>query len=593
MKRICRQTTVRLARRLVTGMLAALVLTAPVSAGDFAAPTPMVDSASLLRSQLSQNTIATSVRSGAALEEDDAALRLYFLDIITGTGTEKDGSITFDLHRDLTRLEAAVMAVRLMGMEADALAGTYTHPYSDVPEWAAGYVGCLWSCGLLEKSAEGTFLPQSPASVESFMSYMFYALGYRMAEGDYNLMTAAAQGRSSGLCTVPENEPLTRGGAVVTMYNTLRANIKNSPRMLSDLLVEQGKLTYADAVFLLWSENREETKAYIDAMGYSSEWIVPDGYYTIRTADGTDMVMNVLADGPNRDYEGLGVCVWTDTGDISQSYRLERTERGTYLIYAACSKGGFHRLLGAANNGKDIGVYRPTSKNALEFVIRHEEDGTWRFITQGKDGGDLCITSASKWGSSLQLAPADSVEGINSTWTLERQGITDSAGQDLALFPAVSMRVTQGAYDTYSHMRQNALDMQPTNSMAFAPFNAQIVRKDVGYAVCNGVWIQSVDKVRYADGSYDYMTVLFMHDNNIDNLTVGQMLTQGEFFYQSGTTGNSSGAHIHLAVYRGQYHDAMPFATGDVYAEDAFFVLDDTVILEDYGLEWVSVSDAD
>lgn len=215
------------------------------------------------------------------------------------------------------------------------------------------------------------------------------------------------------------------------------------------------------------------------------------------------------------------------------------------------------------------------------------------FQLSGHADKAFIITSASKWGSSLQLAPADSVEGINSTWTLERQGITDSAGQDLALFPAVSMRVTQGAYDTYSHMRQNALDMQPTNSMAFAPFNAQIVRKDVGYAVCNGVWIQSVDKVRYADGSYDYMTVLFMHDNNIDNLTVGQMLTQGEFFYQSGTTGNSSGAHIHLAVYRGQYHDAMPFATGDVYAEDAFFVLDDTVILEDYGLEWVSVSDAD
>lgn len=586
-----RRGLTRTAARLVSGTLAGLFLAVSVSALDFSAGIPMIDSAALLRFQMGRTSVGSSVRSGITLEEDEAALRLYFLDLITGTGTEKDGSITFDLHRDLTRLEAAVMAVRLMGMEDEALGSTYTHPYTDIPEWAAGYISCLWNCGLLEQSAEGLFSPQAPASVETFMSYMLYALGYRMAEGDYNLLTSADQGRSAGICVTAEDEPLTRGDAVIAMYNTLRANVKESSRVLSEMLVQEGKMSYTDAVFLLWSDNKEETKAYLDAMGYSSEWIVPDGYYTIRTTDETDMVMNVLADGPNRDYEGLGVCVWTDTGDISQSYRLERTERGTYLVYAACSKGGFHRLLGLANNGRSIGVYRPTSKNALEFTIRHEEDGTWSFVARGRNGEDLYLTSASKWGSSLQLTAE--TEGSNSRWVLERQGITNSAGEDLALFPADSMRITQGAYDTYSHMRQNALDIQPTNSMAFAPFNAQIVRKDVGYAVCNGVWIQSVDKVRYADGSYDYMTVLYMHDDNIDNLSVGQMLTQGEYFYHSGTTGNSSGAHIHIAVYRGQYNENMPFATGDVYAEDAFFVLDDTVIHTDYGLEWVSVSAAE
>ena len=573
--------------RVVSGIMAGVLLTLSVCAQSV----PTVNSAALMREALGRASAASSVRSGITLGEEDAAIRLYFLDMITGTGTEKDGSVTFDLHRDLTRLEAAVMAVRLMGMEDEAAGGAYAHPYTDVPEWAAGYVGYLYSCGLLEQSADGLFAPQAPASLESFMSYMFYALGYRMSEGDYNLMTVVSQARSAGICVTADGEPLTRGGAVVSMYNTLRASTRGSSRVLSDLLVEEGKMSYTDAVFLLWSSDKEETEAYLDAVGYSSEWIIPDGYYTIRTTDGTGMVMNVLADGPNRDYEGLGVCVWTDTGDISQSYRLERTERGTYLIYAACSKGGFHRLPGLANNGRSIGVYRPTSKNALEFTIRHEEDGTWSFVTRGADGRDLYLTSASKWGSALQLTEA--AEGINVRWTLDRLGITNSSGQDLALFPADSMRITQGAYDTYSHMRQNAIDMQPTNGMAFAPFNAQIVRKDVGYATCNGVWIQSVDKVRYADGSYDYMTVLYMHDDNIDNLTVGQMLTQGEYFYQSGTTGNSSGAHVHIAVYRGQYRDDMEFATGDVYAEDAFFVLDDTVIHSDYSIGWVSVSEAD
>ena len=121
------------------------------------------------------------------------------------------------------------------------------------------------------------------------------------------------------------------------------------------------------------------------------------------------------------------------------------------------------------------------------------------------------------------------------------------------------------------------------------------MRVDPGETTCNGVWLQSIDKVRYADGSYDYMTVLFMHDNDIADLTVGRVLTQGEYFYQSGTMGNSSGAHIHVAVYRGAYSDDMAsygFGSGNVNVEDALFVRDDTTIRDDYGLDWRSVGDA-
>lgn len=568
--------------RIATGVLMSVLLLLPTLAADVA---PLVGSASLLRGQLAQTTIGTGIRSGCALGEDDAALRLYYLDMLTGTGTGKDGSVTFDLQRDLTRLEGAVMAVRLMGMEDAVLSGTYSHPFSDVPEWASGYVGYLYSCGLIEAGTEGKFSPQSPASVEYFMGCMLYALGFRMREGDYNFLTVADQARYAGLCVTDEDEPLTRGDAAVAMYNTLRANVKGSTKMLSEVQVADGRLAYTDAVFLLWCNNKAETKTYLDAVGYSAEWIVPDGYYTIRMNG--DLVMNVLADGPNRDYEGLGVCTWQSTGDISQSYRLERTERGTYLVYAACSRGGFYRLLGCANTGSNIGVYQATSRNALEFTIRHSDDGTWQFVTRDKNGAERYLTGGSA-GSSLQLT-ADGA----TAWTLERLGITNSAGQDLALFPADSMRVTQGAYDDFSHMEQNALDIQPTGGMAFAPFNAQIVRKDAGAVLCNGIWIQSTDKVRYADGSYDYMTVLFMHDDNIDNLSVGQMLTQGEYFYQSGTTGNSSGAHIHVAAYRGQYNEEMRFGSGDVDVEDAFFVMDDTIIHEDYDLAWVFVSDVE
>ena len=75
------------------------------------------------------------------------------------------------------------------------------------------------------------------------MSYMLYALGYRMSEGDYTYYTAAEFMRDAGICVTERDEPLTRGGAVVAMYNTLRSTMKGSDRVYSDTLVENGKIS--------------------------------------------------------------------------------------------------------------------------------------------------------------------------------------------------------------------------------------------------------------------------------------------------------------------------------------------------------------
>ena len=577
MQHLSRSRLGRFLIRRVLALTAACTLALPTLCA------PAISSAGLT---VQSATVSSVIRSGASLSEDDAAMRLYYLDLITGTGTTATGSVTFDLHRDLSRLEGAVLAVRLMGLEAAAQNGSYAHPYADVPDWASGYIGVLYQSGLTEATADNRFRPGDPCSTDTFMAYMLHALGYRMNAGDYRLTTVASIARNIGICVTGEDEPLTRGGAVVAMYNTLRTTMKKSTKMLSETLVDSGFLSYTDAVFLLWSNDPAETASFMDKVGYRAEWIIPDGYYTIRQADSA-MVLNVLADGPNRDYEGLGVCLWNATADVSQSFRLERTERGTYLLYAACSRGGFRRVLGIDNKGS-AALYDTTSKNALEFSVQGNVDGVWTFVAETAAGQRILTAN----GTNLTYS---TVEGVGQSWVIEKMGVIDGAGRDLALFPCQTMMVTQGAFDEYSHQKQNALDIQPTNGMAFAPFNAKVVRVDPGETTCNGVWLQSIDKVRYADGSYDYMTVLFMHDNDIADLTVGRVLTQGEYFYQSGTMGNSSGAHIHVAVYRGAYSDDMAsygFGSGNVNVEDALFVRDDTTIRDDYGLDWRSVGDA-
>jgi len=533
----------------------------------------------------------SKITVGTDLDENDAAMRLYYLGMLTGSGSKPGGGIEFSLSKGLTRVESAVFAVRLLGAEPEATRIHYAHPFEDVPDWASDYVGYLYRCGLLNDLAKaGSFGPGTSESIDRFMSYMLYALGYDMRY-DMTPAEAAEAARSINLCVTEKDAPLTRGGAVCAMYNTLRTTMKNSERVFSDILVESGAISYQDAIFFLWNDNAAETSRYMDAVGYGEEWILPDGYYKIKATEGGKL-LNVAVTGMNSDYEGVGVTLWDNTNDITQTFRLERTERGTYYIYSAASKNGYGRVIGATDSSDTTGLYSSYRSHAMEFNITGTPDGTWCIESAARDG--MCLTSAHTEQNGSAIVLEDKTSAPFALWEFERQGIVNAGGDELAIWVADSLVVTQGAYDTYSHQNQNALDIQPTEGMVRAPFNATIVRIDATHLACNAVWIQSTNPVRYADGSYDYMTAIFLHDNNISDLYVGQGLTQGEYFYHSGDFGVSSGKHVHVSFYRGQYNShTMRVGNGDVYAEDALFLPDDTYIYNDYGLDWKVTSLAD
>lgn len=533
----------------------------------------------------------SEISVGADLDENDAAMRLYYLGMLTGSGTKPGGGMEFSLEKGLTRVEAAVFAVRLMGAEENASIVHYSHPFDDVPGWASDYVGYLYRQGLIDDLAEdGQFGPGMAESTERFMSYMLHALGYDMAL-DMTPEEAAASARSIGLCVTEKDAPLTRGGAVSAMYNTLRTTMKNSDRVFSGTLVQSGAIDYQDAVFFLWSDDTAETSRYMDAVGYGEEWVLPDGYYKIKSTEGGKL-LNVAVTGMNNDYEGVGVTLWDNTDDITQTFRVERTERGTYYIYSAASRNGYGRVIGATDSSDVTGLYSSYHSNAMEFDITGTPDGTWCIESVSRDG--LCLTSADTGRNGSSIVLADKTTAPFALWEFERQGIMNAEGDELAIWVADSLVVTQGAFDTYSHQEQNALDIQPTEGMVRAPFNATVIRIDASYTACNAVWIQSTNPVRYADGSYDYMTAIFLHDNDVSDLYIGQGLKQGEYFYDSGDFGVSSGKHVHVSFYRGQYDPwTMRVGSGDVYAQDALFLPDDTYIYNDYGLDWKVTSLAD
>ena len=121
------------------------------------------------------------------------------------------------------------------------------------------------------------------------------------------------------------------------------------------------------------------------------------------------------------------------------------------------------------------------------------------------------------------------------------------------LYPSPYMRITQG-YMTGTHADSYAIDDAGSDSgidFIIAPYTGIIRKIYTGDA--NEVWLESSEPVIYPDGTVDYMTMMFAHDNDVSNLFVGKVINRGERFYEEGTKGNASGNHVHMECGRGKF----------------------------------------
>ena len=116
-----------------------------------------------------------------------------------------------------------------------------------------------------------------------------------------------------------------------------------------------------------------------------------------------------------------------------------------------------------------------------------------------------------------------------------------------AILDIKELNITQGMNGSYSHNGDKAIDLGEACSYLRAPFTGTIKRI---YKNCNAVWLESSEKVMYADGTVDYMTVMTLHDSNISNLKVGQKIYQGETYYHPGVKGNVMLIKLYLLLIK-------------------------------------------
>ena len=166
-------------------------------------------------------------------------------------------------------------------------------------------------------------------------------------------------------------------------------------------------------------------------------------------------------------------------------------------------------------------------------------------------------------------------------------------------FPMEYLRVTQGENSAYSHAGSLAMDFGGKDRGAdrlYCPCDMVVKRTRKN---ANGeLYLESVDKLQFADGSVDYARLLCMHDGTF-NVKEGQVLKQGEYFYDEGGMGagnkNKFATHVHIEAGKGKWKSATQSKNSkgtyvienQAHLYDLFIVGDDVVILDDGGYSWV------
>ena len=166
-------------------------------------------------------------------------------------------------------------------------------------------------------------------------------------------------------------------------------------------------------------------------------------------------------------------------------------------------------------------------------------------------------------------------------------------GYEIMLFPLEYLYMSQDEGGSYSHLYTYSIDLLGwgVNGRRYqCPYYApcSCVCKQVSSG--SVVW-ESTDMVHYPDGTLDYVTFHFAHDDNATVHYVGETLTQGDLIGHTGTTGHVTGDHCHYNTAKGHFAGFYNVGTGHYQLRNSTHVyntcfVNDTIIKQGYGHNW-------
>lgn len=251
----------------------------------------------------------------------------------------------YELDRTPTRAEAAIMLVRLLGEEDAAKADTYDTPFTDVPDWAAPYVGWLYENQLTMGVSSTKFGTRDTCSAQQYATFLLRALGYEDGNG-YTYKTALDYAKTLGVVDAVncDTDNFLRDHVVAMSYTALSRPTEDGIDMLLESLIQQGSVSErkaSDTLTLFQScqayDAVRRQSAKMGARTYDLTATITDNAYNQISCSGTLTV---------------------DGQDLSAELR-----QGDTLILGLYQKNG---TLYRYENGKTVKASSPVSLGAAD-----------------------------------------------------------------------------------------------------------------------------------------------------------------------------------------------------------------------------------
>ncbi|MBE6641131.1 MAG: S-layer homology domain-containing protein [Ruminococcaceae bacterium] len=197
---------------------------------------------------------------------------------LSSLGLLDASAISKDYNGAIARIDALVQVLRAMGKEDEALAGSYSHPFKDVPEWADKYVAYAYANKITYGVSETLFAPDEAATCAHYLTFLLRAMGYSDAAGEFVWSEPFALAQSVGITSelLDTSASFGIGNGYKYAWNALYATAK-SGRTLKDDMILAGVFTENE---LAAAGKKAENAVEFSATKLKAE----NGYYVLPIA---------------------------------------------------------------------------------------------------------------------------------------------------------------------------------------------------------------------------------------------------------------------------------------------------------------------
>lgn len=355
--------------------------------------------------------------SAAGKMSEQRADYLNGLHLFQGTGNG------YQLGSTPTRMQGLVMLIRMLGLEADALAYGGTSPFTDLT-WGEAYAAYAYNAGLTKGTGATTFSPNDELSPASYVTFLLRALGYTEDAGDYTWGTQYGCATKIGLITTESAGKLpyasiNRGDMVDLSYAALTCVLKGEEITLAEKLVRDGVFTEAEGIAAGVLNGQKWTYDYEPAdnttIFYEKQSVSTSGgqvtahvlrvntdnpNVTVKSAivdnvlDATDPFKNIVADS--------GGAVAVVNANFFSSYSEQKLPIGHFMLDGEllCTSTGISSL-GIGTYG-ELSIGRP----AIFTRIATESGKSWAMydINVTAQSDDVSVVYTPAYGTSVTFA---------------------------------------------------------------------------------------------------------------------------------------------------------------------------------------------